>query len=175
MKKILLLTLVIAIGFSNFVSIGVYSASTGIGSSYRGPVETKELNIGGVQVTVPEFVDIDNITNSNDISTVDEVQSIDLTKTEAQTQLVELPNGEIGSLTIAPEVSKGLRSKTLPAGTSYWKVYWYSALINLGYKITVSNTSSGATTITSYTDEWYVTFGPTVTGESFYRNFSKMK
>lgn len=97
--------------------------------------------------------------------------NFDLSLLETQTKLIEMPNGELATLSISPDQSQ--MKSTLTSGESYWNVYWYGGIINFGYKIKVSNPSSGATTITSYYNEWYTTIGASVSGESFTRNSAK--
>lgn len=176
MKKILSAMLVAVISLSNLGFIGstIFSASTEAESTKSSVPASKMIEVNELQVSVPEFIDDENLINEGEVNSINEEQTFDLTSNEAQTQIIELSNGEVGSLTIAPEISKDTRGKyTLSTGTSTWNVYWYGAIINFGYKIKVSNPSSGATTITSYYGEWYTTIGASVSGESFTRNSSK--
>ncbi|MGL4589357.1 MAG: DUF5626 family protein [Mycoplasmatales bacterium] len=138
--------------------------------------EAKELLINGKKIIVPDFVETNDITNIDDIRSISAENEFDLTTLETQTKVIELPNGEFGSLTISPTVSRDSRASTnISNGTSYFDVYWYGGVINFGYKIIVSNPSSGATTITSYYNEWYTTIGASVSGESFTRSSDRTK
>lgn len=141
--------------------------STPLNASTGEVIGSKTISVEGVDVIVPEFVMEENITNLNDINSLDNYSAtFDLTSNEVQSVLVPLQNGEVGTITIEPIQDAALRGKYTLNGNQTWKIYWSTGVINMSYYIKTS--VSGSTgTIKSYYDESYLVVGYKVTSESF--------
>lgn len=130
-------------------------------------VESKVILVQGVDVIVPEFVTVEDITNINDIDSLDNTgATFDLTSNEVQSVLIPLENGEVGTITIEPLQDATLRGKYTLSGNQTWKIYWSTGVINMSYYIKTS-VSGNTGTIKSYYDESYSVVGYKVTSESF--------
>lgn len=172
MKKVFSCIFAMVMSLTSIISVSAASIEPNDITNQQ--LESKILVLDGKEVKVPKNANY--ITNIDNIYSINDDYEFDLTLLEPQTQIIELPNGELGSLTISPEIPKNSNSRAsydLASGTSYWNIYWYGGVVNLGYKITVSNPVSGATTITDYSNSWYTTVGASVSSSSFTRNSSK--
>lgn len=64
--------------------------------------------------------------------------AFDLDSNAAQEETVTLPDGTTGTIGIAP-LPKTRASYDLGNGTGDWKVYYYTAVLNTGYFVHISN------------------------------------
>lgn len=132
-------------------------------------LEMTTITVEGKEVEVPK-----DSNYTTQVYSFEDAQNFDLTLLETQTKIVELDNGELGTLTLSPAENVNSRaSYDVANGLSNWNIYWYGGYANLGYKITVSNPPTGATTITSYSNNWYTVIGATLNSYSFTRNSSR--
>ena len=84
----------------------------------------------------------------------------DLSKRETQEVEVTLPGGEKGVLGISPVENEGpVPLEYYENASGEWRIYWYTAIVNLEYRINISNHK--------ITDAWglnYWTIGVTTSG-----------
>ncbi len=132
---------------------------------------SKKMTIDNEKLIVPSFVEKSDLVDSNEVYQTKENIPFDLTKNATQTQVIEDEDGNLGTLTVDPETPKNVRGKySLSKGYSYWRIYIYTAGINMSYRIKVYRPSSGSASIKAYYDESYTTVGWMASGESFYKS-----
>lgn len=159
MKKILSVIVIASFLFSIILP-------QSLSASEIDPNESKVITVDGLDVYVPDFVSEEDITNINQLDSLSDSASFDLSTQETQTVLVPLENGEVGSMTIEPITNLYSRATYTLTGNQKWRIYWSSGVINMSYYINTS-VSNNKGSINSYYDESYLVVGMNVISESF--------
>lgn len=87
----------------------------------------------------------------------------DLQSNEVQEEVITDENGNyVGTIGIEPVPTMSTLSSSVGYGNSTFKIYWYTAAVNLSYYINVyrSSVSPGYSKITAAYDEWFLLSPP---------------